>query len=214
VCVMVPYSYGQSAFLAGSRLTGRLLAHTGQGSGFGCQPPPTWVKYCKGPQNTNTKHNHTSERMDPLRQLAGSLRMCLINKYSGPAVSLMMCCTLLSACTGLVIGGLHVCRAGVFPKVSRTLTTSGNPLHQGVAVSSSALSHASSGWRETKSADTGVVVGAHGKACGRCERVGYKLMLPSGSGTLRFVTWQLPCDCDVGLVVHLPSGYIAKINPP
>jgi hypothetical protein len=37
------------------------------------------------------------------------------------------------------------------------------------------------------------VVGAHGKACGgRCERVGYKLTPPSGRGTLRFVTWQLP----------------------
>jgi hypothetical protein len=83
---------------------------------------------CKGPQNTNTKHNHASEQMDLLRYPAGSLRMCLIKEYSGLAVSLMMCCTLLCACTGLVLGGLHVCLAGVFPKVSRTLTTSGNPL--------------------------------------------------------------------------------------
>jgi hypothetical protein len=98
--------------------------------------------------------------------------MCLIKEYGSPAVSLMMCCTLLRGCTGLVLGGLHVCRADVFPKVGRTLTTSGNPLHQGVAVSSGSLSLASGGWRETKSADTGVVVGAHGKACGRCERVG------------------------------------------
>ncbi len=27
--------------------------------------------------------------------------------------------------------------------------------------------------------DTGVLVGAHGKACGRCDRVGSKLMQPS-----------------------------------
>ncbi len=40
-------------------------------------------------------------------------------------------------------------RAGVFPKVSRTLTTSWNPLHQGVEVPPGSLSLASSGWWET-----------------------------------------------------------------
>jgi hypothetical protein len=86
-----------------------------------------------------------------------------------------------------------VCRADVFPKVGRTLIMSENHLHQGVEVSSGTLSHASGGWRETKSADTGVVVGAHGKACGRCERVSYKLMLPSGRARLRPLG-ELPCD--------------------
>ncbi len=46
-----------------------------------------------------------------------------------------------------------VCRADVFPKVGRTLIMSENHLHQGFAVSSGTLSHASGGWRETKSAD-------------------------------------------------------------
>ncbi len=69
-------------------------------------------------RHTNTNHNQASERMDPLRYLAGSVRICLIIKeYGGPAVHLMACDAGYHACVGHALGGLLVYQAGVFPKV-------------------------------------------------------------------------------------------------